>query len=165
MPETVLKQLDTVTRQELYALFDSEDFLYRTVTPCILDGSAIDALIDEQTRFIALAGDVVGLWSFRSLDPQNWGFSRISGFYQLGYRLRSDLSPSWWVQGFEAILGYLTSKSDVIRIAIEIPEFDHLGVTMATAMGFALEGVVAETIALDGRLWGTATYARTWRPS
>ncbi len=165
MTVSPLRQTKSAPHEELYALFDCADFFYRTPTPVLLDDGAINALIDERTRFLMYRSELAGLWSFRSLTPQNWNFSQFSGFYHVDYRLHSKLPAESWVDGFEGILSYLKTRSDVVRIALHVAEFDRLGKRMAKAMGFTREGVLGDTVTLAGRSWGTAIYARTWRPS
>lgn len=158
---SVFEQRRTRACPDIYRLFDSPDFFFRTATPLLVDAAAVDALIDEWTRVITLDERVAGLWSFSPLDPRSRGIVDFSGLYRLDYRLRGDLPESAWVAGFGHILGYLTSMSDVVRIAIEVYAFDRLGAAMAEAMGFSREGLLGDTITLKGRSWGSIMYART----
>jgi hypothetical protein len=165
MTTPTLRPVAAVPQEEVYALYDGADFLYKTVTPTTLDAREIDALVDERTRFLALPDKLAGLWSFRSVDQQSWGLSQFTGFYHLAYRLRGELPAECWVNGFEGILSYLTNRSDVVRVDLQVAEFDELGALMAETMGFTREGMIPDTLVLAGRSWGTTTYARTWSPS
>ncbi|MFS8098606.1 hypothetical protein LFM09_15855 [Lentzea alba] len=148
----------------MYDLFNSGNFLFRTNIPELLDAKAIDALLDDRTRLIEHGGLLAGMWSFRSLDPHNWGISHFSGFYQLAYRLRDDLPITSWIEGYNAILGYLSSKNDVIRVAFPVLDFDELGNRAAMSMGFTREGTIEETAEVGTRVRGTIVYSRTYSP-
>jgi len=145
--ETTLKQRLPICGDEIHGLLASPEFFFRTVTPNLLDATGIDELFDDQTRIIDLDETPVGLWSFCGLDPfSSLDTSPFSGFYHLYFRLRSDLPISYWVEGYEAIVEYLASINDVVRVALSVPELDEIGKHAAEAARFEREGSVAEII-------------------
>ncbi|MFD4635854.1 hypothetical protein ACFWN2_00995 [Lentzea sp. NPDC058436] len=133
------------------------------MTPEVLDTAAIDALVTaDNTWLIDQDGCAAGLWSFRSMEMYGWGVSQFCGFYELFYRLRSDLPVEDWVEGCEAVIGYLAGRNDIVRITLPVPEFDETGRNAAVAMGFTSAGVLRDVVGAARSSCGQIAYTRVY---
>lgn len=87
-----------------------------------------------------------------------------SGIYLLDYRLSSAAPSEWWTVGYQQILEFLGSKSDVVRVTMRVPEFDRLGQAAAVRMGLRFEGEIGQALQWNGRSWANRVYGQVQPP-
>jgi Na+-driven multidrug efflux pump len=140
-------------RDEVYELFGSRDFLFKTYLPWLASARDIDGLLADDTRVITLDDRAIGLVELEEATA-------LGGHYRLHYRLRADLPPAHWASVLEEVLAAERDELEILRLTYLVHERDERGREVAERCGFAHEGMLPSMVEEAGRRYGVHFYAR-----
>lgn len=146
-------------QEAVLELFTEPDFFYRTAHPDTRPQWEILELIDADTRLLFADGALTGLYAAEHMGPEH------SGHLQLHLRLRASAPQAWWRAAYGQVVRALRGSGDVVRLTMQIGEFDGRGLRAARAIGLTPEGTLGNLCVRGGRRHGFVFFSQIWEPS
>ena len=146
-------------REDVLDLFTEPDFFYRTAHPDTLPQWEVLELVDADTRLLFADGVLTGLYTTEPSGPEH------SGHLHLHLRLRASAPDAWWPAAYGQIVRALRWSGDVVRLSLQIGEFDARGLRAARAIGLTREGTLGNLCVRGGRRHGFVFFSQIWEPS
>jgi hypothetical protein len=146
-------------RDAVLELFTEPDFFFRTAHPDTRPQWEILALVDEDTRLLFANGALIGLYAATQTGAEH------ACHMQLQLNLRSSAPEAWWPAAYAEIVRALRWRRAVIRLAMEVGEFDERGLRAARAIGLTEEGTLGNLCVRGGRRYGFVFFSQIWEPS
>jgi hypothetical protein len=141
---------------DVLAFFSEPDFFFRTAEPDTRSEWEIRKLVGADTRLLLADDEPAGLYALE-------GFGGEHGcHYQVHLRLRAAAPNAWWHSAFEEIVRALTWKKELVRLAVQVGEFDGRGLAFARSLGLTEEGTLASVVRHGGQRYGYVFFARIW---
>jgi hypothetical protein len=146
-------------RAAVLELFTEPDFFYRTAHPDTRAQWEILELVGADTRLLSANGALAGLYAVEPAGADH------ACHQQLHLRLRASAPDAWWPAAYTEIVRALRWNGELIRLAMQIGEFDPRGLRAARAIGLTEEGTLANLCVRGGRRHGFVFYSQIWEPS
>jgi hypothetical protein len=159
MPVWSSRPFTDADREAVLELFTEPDFFYRTAHPDTRPQWEILELVDADTRLLFADGALAGLYAVEPAGADH------ACHQQLHLRLRASAPYTWWPAAYGEIVRALRWSGEVIRLAVQIGEFDERGLRAARAIGLTEEGTLANVCVRGGRRYGFVFYSQIWEPS
>jgi len=149
----------TADRAAVLELFTEPDFFYRTAHPDTRPQWEVLELVDADTRLLFADGVLTGLYAPEYMGPEH------SGHVKLHLRLRACAPDAWWPAAYRQVVRALRWSGDVVRLSLQIGEFDERGLRAARAIGLTPEGTLGNLCVRGGRRHGFVFFSQIWEPS
>jgi hypothetical protein len=146
-------------QEAVLELFTEPDFFYRTAHPDTRPQWEILELIDADTRLLFADGALTGLYTAEPVGSEH------SGHLQLHLRLRASAPEALWAAAYGQVVRALRWSGDVVRLSMQIGEFDERGLRAARAIGLTPEGTLGNLCVRGGRRHGFVFFSQIWEPS
>ncbi len=146
-------------REAVLELFTEPDFFFRTAHPDTRPQWEILELVDADTRLLFADGVLAGLWATEFSGPEH------SGHLHLYLRLRASAPDAWWPAAYRQVVRALRWNFDLVRLTLQVGEFDPRGLRAARAIGLTPEGTLANLCVRGGRRHGFVFFSQIWEPS
>lgn len=146
-------------QEAVLELFTEPDFFYRTAHPDTRPQWEILELVDAGTRLLFADGALTGLYTTEFSGPEH------SGHLLLHLRLRASAPDAWWPAAYRQVVRALRWNDDVVRLALQVGEFDERGLRAARAIGLTQEGTLDNLCVRGGRRHGFVFFSQIWEPS
>lgn len=146
-------------RPDVLELFTEPDFFYRTAHPDTRPQWEVLDLVGSDTRLLLADGAPAGLFAAEPMGSEH------SGHLQLHLRLRAAAPDAWWPAAYRHIVHGLRWSGDLVRLTVQVGEYDERGLRAARAIGLTPEGTLAGVCVRGGRRHGSVFFSQIWEPS
>ncbi|HVK23845.1 MAG TPA: hypothetical protein VM677_21025 [Actinokineospora sp.] len=144
---------------DVLALFTESDFYYRTAIPDSRPQWEIVDLLGDDTRLLFADGALVGLYAVETVGQSH------ACHHQVHLRLRAAAPLSWWTAAYREVVAALRARREVVRLVVQVGEFDRRGLNAARAFGLIDEGTLAGVTVHNGQRAGYVYFAQIWEPT
>lgn len=145
-------------RAAVLELFTEPDFFFRTAHPDTRPQWEILELVDADTRLLFANGALTGLYATEQMGPEH------SGHLRLHLRLRACAPDAWWPAAYRQVVRALRWSADLVRLSMQVHEFDTRGLRAAHAIGLTREGVLGNLCVRGGCRHGFVFFSQIWEP-
>jgi RimJ/RimL family protein N-acetyltransferase len=145
-------------REAVLGFFTEPDFFFRTAAPDTRPEWEILELLDD-TEVLLADGEPVGLWAVEDVSVAH------SCHLQLHLRLTAAAPAAWWATAYTEVIRALRWRREVVRLTVQIGEYDQRGLATLRGLGFTEEGTLAEVVVREGRRYGYVYFSRIWTPT
>lgn len=146
-------------REAVLELFTEPDFFYRTALPDTRPQWEVLELLGADTRLLFADGVLTGLYAVEQTGAEH------ACHVQLHLRLRASAPDAWWPAAYRQIVRALHWGGEVVRVAMQVGEFDPRGLRAARAIGLTDEGTLGNVTVRGGRRHGYVFFSQIREPS